>query len=427
MKKWIFLFIISAALTGCSLSKDNTDKKNTSDTQEEEQQEEEVAASAQDAVKLSEKLSDFQFAIQGQVYQLPMKMEELEALGWSYDGEAEKMIDADSFLEKEKMKMEHGTFAADIVNMETEAKSVSEVWLGGIVLERSENEDPSIYLPGNIEMGVSSLEDVLNAYGEATDQYEEEENIYLTYEYGLYKKADFVFDSQEEILYKADLKNYRAPSDDEEVSQEIPIEVQNYVRPEGLSEDILAFIVSFDEFYYHIPAPVSEFVNNGWTISEEGSDSSVTSGRHGYVTMEKDGQKLNAVVTNYSSTAVTIENTFVTMVHGDFDMTKVPIKVYRGITLGMLESTVIPLLDGIDYHMEEAEGRRNYYIYADEDQLDYLKISIDTDLELVREIEINNNPDVLLTDSIQSSAQEQEEATEATAMYPEDELPEDEE
>ena len=58
-------------------------------------------------------------------------------------------------------------------------------------------------------MGTSTLDDVTEAYGMPTDQYEEKDNIYLTYEYGIYKQADLVFDVQDEILYKAVLKNYR--------------------------------------------------------------------------------------------------------------------------------------------------------------------------------------------------------------------------
>ena len=69
-----------------------------------------------------------------------------------------------------------------------------------------------VTLPGEIVMGKSSLDDVLEAYGEAADQYEEKDTIFLTYEYGIYKKADLLFDAQEEILYKIEMKNFRNPS-----------------------------------------------------------------------------------------------------------------------------------------------------------------------------------------------------------------------
>ena len=64
----------------------------------------------------------------------------------------------------------------------------------------------------------------------------------------------------------------------------------------------------------------------------DGSDSIVKRGRHGYVTLERDGQMLYAVVNNYADMAVPLENSFVISVHGDFDVTKVSVEIYRGIT-----------------------------------------------------------------------------------------------
>ena len=64
-------------------------------------------------------------------------------------------------------------------------------------------------LPGKITVGESTLDDVLDAYGDPDDQYEEKDWVYVTYEYGIYKKADLVFDIEDEVLEKAVLKNYR--------------------------------------------------------------------------------------------------------------------------------------------------------------------------------------------------------------------------
>ena len=150
-------------------------------------------------------------------------------------------------------------------------------------------------------------------------------------------------------------------------------------------------------------------------------DKSVEAGKHGYVALEKDGQRLYGVVTNYSDVPIIIENSFVTSVHGDFEVTKVPIKVYKGITLGMDEENVKALLDGVEYVTKEEDGVLNYYYYADEEQLDYLKISIDQSLGLVREIEVNNNPDVLPQN--EGEQDEGEDSVDATAMYTPEEPP----
>ena len=166
--------------------------------------------------------------------------------------------------------------------------------------------------------------------------------------------------------------------------------------------------MQFDGDFYQLPAPVSEFIKNGWKIDEEGSDTSVKAGRHGYVTLEKDGQTLYGVVNNYSKSAVPIKNSFLTNLHGDFDVTKVPIQIYRGITLGMNEES-----------MKEALSD----LYADEEKRDYVRIFVDKNLKLVREIELSNSPEGLEEKML---SEEDEKSVEASAMSGSDTLPEQE-
>lgn len=190
---------------------------------------------------------------------------------------------------------------------------------------------------GEITIGESLLSQVTEAYGTPTDEYEEKDSVYLTYEYGIYKKAELVFDLEEERLYKAVLTNYREPGEEEEINKEVPAEVAGYQEPQAYSVNPLDYVVSYGGDFYRIPAPVSQFTEKGWKILEEGSDTSVKSGKHGYVSLEKAGQVLYAVVRNYSQDTVGIENTFVTSLSGDFEVTKVSIGAGDGITLGMTE------------------------------------------------------------------------------------------
>ena len=425
MKKraWLCLLAVTVLLAGCNdKAKDKTEEESTSSSQIEEEPLEEKDPNGE--IELPGKLSDFAFAIDGEAYSLPMSVEALNSMGWIYDGDDTKSMDSESFLEGSTIKRGKVTLTADIVNLEGEALPIASCQMGGITLDLRENKDMQVTLPGEIVMGKSSLDDVLEAYGEAADQYEEKDTIFLTYEYGIYKKADLLFDAQEEILYKIEMKNFRNPSSEKvsgQVSREPPKEVLGYTRPEGLQEDISAFALEYGGFYYRIPAPVAEFLKNGWSLLEEGSDKSVEAGKHGYVALEKDGQRLYGVVTNYSDVPIIIENSFVTSVHGDFEVTKVPIKVYKGITLGMDEENVKALLDGVEYVTKEEDGVLNYYYYADEEQLDYLKISIDQSLGLVREIEVNNNPDVLPQN--EGEQDEGEDSVDATAMYTPEEPP----
>lgn len=171
-----------------------------------------------------------------------------------------KSPDPESFLEGEILESEGGSLAVDIVNLDGEKKLLGECYVGGVQLESTEDDSRVYQLPGKIRMGTSTLDEVTEAYGMPTDQYEEKDNIYLTYEYGIYKQADLVFDVQDEILYKAVLKNYREPEDgSEEVSKETPAEVENYQAPGAFPDDIMAFVVRYGGDFYKLPAPVCEF------------------------------------------------------------------------------------------------------------------------------------------------------------------------
>lgn len=350
-------------------------------------------------VKLSGKLSDFQFAIDGAVHTLPSGLQEWEKNGWNYVPAKENTeIEGETYVEEEHIQKDKTTLAVDLVNLDMEKKSLEDCLVGGILLEWKK-DGPVYQLPQNITMGKAVLDDVLAAYGAPTDEYEEKEEIYVTYEFGKYKEAEFVFDVDEEILNSVSLKNYREPADkSEEISQEIPKEIEEYQSPEGFSHNLADGVVSYDGQFYEIPAPVSKFTENGWKIDADSSDRSVKAGRHGYVTLEKKGQILYAVVKNYSDQTVKVENTFVTNVSGDFDVTKIPIEINRGITLGMSEENLKQQLEEGGYEIQEEEKGTAYYVYLDETKKNYIKIFVDKELRLVREIQITNSPQSLIKD-----------------------------
>lgn len=285
--------------------------------------------------EISGNLYDFQFAIDGEVKSLPSRIQEWIRQGWEYPEEKQKaMLETDSYIEGEVLKQGEKQLTVDLVNLEGKETQVMDCYVGGITLTY-EKDGSVCQLPGGITLGKSSLIQVTEAYGTPTDEYSEKEELYVTYEFGTYKKAELVFDTEEEILQKAVLKNYREPvSEEEEISRETPEEVTAYETPQKLTENPADYIVSYGREMYEIPAPVSEFVKNGWKIQEEGSDSYVKAGRHGYVTLEQEGTVLYAVVKNYSNQTVSAKHAFVTKISGDFDVVKVPITIGKGISTG---------------------------------------------------------------------------------------------
>lgn len=362
--------------------------------------------------QLSDKLWEFQFAINGEVYCLPSKIEEWEEGGYALPGDRqEALLETESYVQGEKMESQELEFSVDVVNLESMEQKLGDCYVGGIVLE--ETKGAVLQLPGEITIGESLLSQVTEAYGTPTDEYEEKDSVYLTYEYGIYKKAELVFDLEEERLYKAVLTNYREPGEEEEINKEVPAEVAGYQEPQVYSVNPLDYVVSYGGDFYRIPAPVSQFTEKGWKILEEGSDTSVKSGKHGYVSLEKAGQVLYAVVRNYSQDTVGIENTFVTSLSGDFEVTKVSIGAGDGITLGMTEEDMKIRLGGTTYETgEDEKGNSCYSCYSDESGQNYVKFLVDRELRVVREIQVANSPEQLSS----SGEEENQEQTDSTAL-----------
>lgn len=361
---------------------------------------------------LSDELSDFQFAMNEEVYTLPSRMEVWRERGWEVSSDrGEEYLEAESFIEEETLERGEERLRMAFVNQEGERQTVKNSMVGGVTLEYE--EDGAVYqLPGSLYLGRATLNQVVEEYGTPTDEYEEKEDVYVTYEFGLYKKAEFVFHIDDETLYRVSLQNYRALQEEgEEVSKEEPQAVKAYKAPEQFSENPRDYVVSYDHQLYRIPAPVSEFVKNGWKIQEDGSDTSVKPGRHGYVTLEKDGHTLYTVVKNYGEQTIPVNYAFLTSLSGDFDVTKVAVAVGDGITLGKSEAEMKNLLDGHTFESQEEENGTSYYLYSDETKKNFVRIFIDKDLGLIREIQVSNSPETLLSGEEKENLGEEPDST----------------
>ena len=149
---------------------EETSRDETEDTPEEEKNYD---------VKLSKNLYDFEFAINDTVFHLPQALDDWKETGWSYErAESEEMLDGDSFLEGETLKNEEKELIVDIVNLDGEKQQLGACSVGGVTLENTDKDNMVYQLPGKITVGESTLDDVLDAYGDPDDQYEEKEFLY---------------------------------------------------------------------------------------------------------------------------------------------------------------------------------------------------------------------------------------------------------
>ena len=349
-------------------------------------------------VELPEELGSFELAIWGEIYSIPESYEHFTERGWEYQGDDTRQIKPESYSEEEIFEMDGNTVTVDLMNPDTTEKAVRECMIGGIHIDTNTASGQSIYvnLPGGIVMQESLAEDAEDAYGLPKDRYETESCLQLTYEFGLYQTVTLGFEPDTGTLVTLDIRNFRTKAGEEElenVSDAVTPEVEAYIPPEADSEAINDFIVRYDGVLYRLPVPVSQLTEHGWTINETESDRAVSNGKYGYVTLEKDGQKLYATVHNYGQEPTTVRNCFVTALIGDLDTTKVPIVIAGGITLGSTEETFLNAAGNEEYEKKEnADNRMTYYtFYTDGKKLDYTQIGIDDALHLVRSIRVVHN------------------------------------
>lgn len=141
-----------------------------------------------------------------------------------------------------------------------------------------------------------------------------------------------------------------------------------------------------------MPAPVSEFEKNGWTVKEDQSDMTVKGKDFGWVALMKNNQELRVIAQNYGANATTIRNCFVTSVKGDDNSTNMPITVQKGITRGMAKAELEKALEGVTYKFEESDMFEYYTIEGPESSLDRVEILVRKDTSVVQAIEVSNAP-----------------------------------
>lgn len=363
--------------------------------------EEAAAETTNETQALSDDIYSFQAEIDGEIYQFPMSFEEFTSKGWTYDGDATHTMDPEQYTTAETFKKDASRLYATIFNLGMNTVPFSECQIGGFSVDSFMMKDGafSVKLPKGIEFRVSTLEDVKAAYGEPSRVYDGELYTALSYEYDMYQNVEIQVDKETKVVSKIEIRNMIETASEEEqaqaeaqVSDEVTEEVKSYQAPTELGDDFAKFIVEYDGALYQMPAPVSEFEKNGWTVKEDQSDMTVKGKDFGWVALMKNNQELRVIAQNYGANATTIRNCFVTSVKGDDNSTNMPITVQKGITRGMAKAELEKALEGVTYKFEESDMFEYYTIEGPESSLDRVEILVRKDTSVVQAIEVSNAP-----------------------------------
>lgn len=327
-------------------------------------------AAAATATQLSDKLEDYTFMLEGDVYQLPFAYSVLADKGWRiYNSEYydDTKINGNSYgditLQKDKK-----TIDVSIINASGNAKELKDCNVGGISVYGSNKNAPEFSIAKGIKVG-DKEDKVREAFGSPTDT-----SNYDEYNYLRYGEDDsittIVCDNGTDEYNDAqiEIKNFVATEDDKktETSDEVPEYLSTYVAPTELGTDPLSYNIEIENQVYTLPAPVSVFADNGWKIASQ--EDSVPSGRSlsSAIKLQKDGKEIEASVTNFADYQTKPENCAISYLYFYADESKNPeVKLPGGITIKSTSDDLKKWAgDKFDY---SKSGDSEYYDYYDND------------------------------------------------------------
>lgn len=356
----------SSQAVGADTSNAQTDSSEASEATTE--------AAAATATQLSDKLEDYIFMLEGDVYQLPFAYSVLADKGWRiYDSGYydDTKINGNSYdditLQKDKK-----TINVYIINASGNAKELKDCNIGGISVYGSNKNAPEFSIAKDIKVG-DKEDKVREAFGSPTDTSNYDEYNYLRYGEDN-SITNIVCDNGTDEYNDAqvEIKNFVATEDDKktETSDEVPEYLSTYVAPTELGTDPLYYNIEIENQVYTLPAPVSAFTDNGWKIASQ--EDSVPSGQSlSYaIKLQKDGKEIEASVTNFADYQTKPENCAISSFFFYTDESKNPeVKLPGEITM---KSTSADLKkwasDKFDYN--KSGDSESYSYYEDNGSID---------------------------------------------------------
>ena len=112
---------------------------------------------------------------------------------------------------------------------------------------------------------------------------------------------------------------------------ELPRCLSKYETPAELGDDIFSGNISIDGDLYRLPAPLSQFLDNGWVLDKE--ISLIKPGWSEFLEIERNGKKLYIAVSNLATYKTSTLNCAVYR----FRSATCPIIFPRGLELGVTE------------------------------------------------------------------------------------------
>lgn len=327
-------------------------------------------AGAGAAATLSDKWSDFQIQIDGEIYQFPMMYEDWKAYGWTEKDPGDELEPNQyqmMYFEKDGV-----TCMVFVLNLGISNRAAEDCIVAGMELDHFDWESNigEVLLPGGLVRGTSTLEDIEAAYGQPSDSYEGDLYYDYTYETDYNSSVELYVYKESGVLEDVEVRNFVEPEgfDAGEVNEEVPAEILAYEKPEALGEDLTAFEIELVGQTYTLPVPVQTLLDDGWEINPSDTEEFVKGNSSGWVGLIHEGQSFRTLAYNNASYATLPENCWIEELEiGGYGL-ELEGALPGGIRTGITEEEFLGILDaaGMAYTVEES-GDFKYYTYNEKE------------------------------------------------------------
>lgn len=387
MKKKTLIMVLTGCMVLSPVSVYAADAtETTTEAEVTETAAQEDSADSESTGELGDDIYSFSMEFDGQIMKFPMTYQEFTDMGWelSSSEDPDTKVSTNSYGMLTFNKGASSVYA-DVINLGINEVGLEDCLIGGISVDGSYDVDltaVSVKLPGDIELGKATLDDIKAAYGEPSDTYEGDLYTKLTYEKDSYQEVELSVFKDDNTLKEVDMRNFEEPEDYDKgtVSDEVPDIVTSYETPTALGDDMMDTAVEYMGDLYSLPAPVSAFTANGWEIQDAEDTPYVEGGGIAFIDMMKNNQSIHFSVYNETENATALENCFVReLSFATYDPESIEMKLSGDITLGADKAELIKMADEKGYISEENDDYLRIYPNKDSKIRNYVEFWFNKD------------------------------------------------
>ena len=387
MKKKTLIMVLTGCMVLSPVSVYAADAtETTTEAEVTETAAQEDSADSESTGELGDDIYSFSMEFDGQIMKFPMTYQDFVGMGWELssreDPDMKISTNSYGFVSFNKGK---NSVSAEVMNLGINEVGLEDSLIGGITVDGSYDIDltsVSVKLPGGIELGKSTLDDIKAAYGEPSDTYEGDLYTKVTYEKDTYQEVELSVFKDDNTLKKVDMENLEEPEgyDKGAVSDEVPDIVTAYKAPDALGSDMLDTAVEYMGDLYSLPALVSAFTANGWEIQNAEDTPYVEGNGLAFIDMMKNNQSIHFSVYNETENATALENCFVReLSFATYDPESIEMKLSGDITLGADKAELIKMADEKGYISEENDDYLRIYPNKDSKIRNYVEFWFNKD------------------------------------------------